>query len=195
MTFIEEMASRHNVDVRFEKNATTDAYVIGNTIVLDPDLYEPRMNWRFCHELAHIILGHTKQDTVSQEMELEAESYAAELMLPTAEFRPLVCSMDVGKLKELFPHASWEVIARRWAEFRPAVITIFDNGRQTSRWGPQEFNYPLKLTSIERSVISKCYDIRESITESDSNFSLTAYFIDVGSGVERVILLTELLDY
>jgi len=192
LTFIERMARLHGVDVRFEKTDSAEAYVIGRTIVLDPDLYPPRMNWRFCHELAHIQLGHVQSETISREMEYEAERYAAELMLPADKFRPLIGRLDIAGLKERFPHASWEAIAHRWIEFHPAVLTIIDNEKLRLRWAPDGYNYPSRITPPESAVVSECYACRGNVHRECDNLVMSAYFIDEDREVLRVILLTEL---
>ncbi|HHE46775.1 MAG TPA: ImmA/IrrE family metallo-endopeptidase, partial [Bacteroidetes bacterium] len=50
------MAAKYDVEVAVERLDDVESYVIGRRIVLDSDLYPPRRNWRFCHELAHILL-------------------------------------------------------------------------------------------------------------------------------------------
>ena len=90
MSFIEGLARRHNVRVEYKSISGEDAFVMGDVIFLNPDLYPPRMNWKFCHELSRILLGHTTSGSITREMEFEAEKKASELMLDPAEFNHLV---------------------------------------------------------------------------------------------------------
>jgi len=215
--FIESLAARYDMEVRYEAlGGSPEAYVINRTIVLDEDLYLPRMNWCFCHELAHVILGHQPQP-VTPETEREADELTVELMLPAAEFRaamrriknqdkahllldtfPLILdtipsdqTSALPLLKETFPHASWEAIARRWAEFKPAVLTIFDNGLVTRRFAPPELAHPHNPTLAELNTARQCWESRTHLTATNDELTIQAYFVDDNRGVERVILLTE----
>jgi len=157
-------------------------------------MYPPRRNWLFCHELAHILLGHTESDIFRKEMESEADELASELMLPKEEFRSNMKSMDLFELKEKYDHASWEVIARRWADERPAVMTIFDNSILTNRYAPEYLSYPSQPTKPEIDAIQESSNSQNHVIRTSTNgitLHLQAFYIDDGRGVERVILLTE----
>lgn len=191
MSFIDELCREYDVEVVYESIKDSDAFVIGKTIYLNPDLYPPRMNWRFCHELAHIILGHTDSECISRQDEIEADQKAAELMLPAHLVRPLVRREDLSALKEMFPHASWEALGRRWAQFRPAVLTIFDDGILILRWAPDGFNYPRNTTEPEHELIRHCFEIKQHIDDQIDSLVMHAYYVDDNRGVIRVLLLTE----
>jgi len=168
-----------------------DGYSFSRTIVLVDDLYPARKNFIFCHELAHILLGHSLRTTRRPSDEFEADRLAAELMLPEAEFKPLALQFDLAETKARFPHASWEVVARRWAEFRSAVLTIFDNGKQTNRVIPPGLTAPIRVSDVEYRVIRRCFEEAQSSDVSAPPLNMRAYYINDGRGVERVILLTE----
>ncbi len=192
MTFIEQLASEHKVEVVYQSIEGSEAFVVGRSIFLSPDLYPQRMNWKFCHELAHILLGHTKSKIHSQEQEHQADVLAVDLILPMEKFKPLVRKYGLDILKEEFPQASWEVIARRRIQFRPAVLTIFDNRRISHRSAPEGMNYPFRISDPEAKVAKLCYDERCHLTESWEPMTIEGYFVDENRGVERVILLTEI---
>jgi len=198
VTFIEEMSSRFGVKVRFANIENKEAFATrdadGYTVVLHPDLYPPRMNWRFCHELAHILLGHLESEVITRRMEWDADRKAAELMLPTEEVLLLIGSSDLTEINERFPHASWEAVCRRWAEFKPAVLTIFDNRCLTGRWGPEGLAFPRLPTASENAAVRQCYERRGNVAFRVENLDIQALFVDEGRGVERVILLTEISD-
>jgi len=193
MTFIEKLAVQHNVKVVFKKYEDTDAFVMGRTIFLNPELYEPRLNWHFCHELAHIILGHSL-DSISRQNEKDADEYAAELMLPETDFRPLVNSISLVELKETFPHASWEVISRRLIRYYPAVLTIFDDRKLTYRGAPDGYAFPVKPTKQEWNLVGKCFDQCCHMNDEAGELIMSGYFIDEGRCVKRVLLLTRVND-
>lgn len=193
MNLIEKLTAQHNVRVVFKKYEGTDAFVMGRVIFLNPDLYEPRLNWHFCHELAHILLDHSA-DNISRENEKEADEFAGELMLPEAEFRPLVFSHSLSELKETFPFASWEVLARRIIRFNPAVLTIFDDKKLTYRGAPEGYAFPVKTTEPELDLIKRCYDLCTHLCDEFEGLVLNGYYVDEGRGVKRVLLLTKIHD-
>jgi len=163
--------------------------------VLTDDLYPLRRNFIFCHELAHILLGHTTRTTKRIADERDADRLAADLMLPEEEFRLKMSRLDYAELKLEYPHASWEVVARRWAQFRPAVLTIFDNGKLTNRLIPPNLAAPPRPTEPELTAARKTYEDRSNLTFASPPLKISSYFIDDGRGVERVILLTEVEEW
>jgi len=191
MSFIDKLANEHNIKVIYKSIEDHEGFAADRSIYIDPNLYPPRMNWIFCHELAHILLGHTTGNTIRHGNEVEADEYAAELMLPTVKFRPLVDKLDLAELKERFPHASWEVIARRWVQFHPEVLTIFDNERLTLRQAPDGYNFPRHVSLPEQEIIKQCYDTCMHQSVKSDGLILRGYYVDDGRGVRRVLLLTE----
>ncbi len=149
------------------------------------------MNWKFCHELAHILLGHLDEAIHTPEQERMADELAGELLLPEAEFKPLALREGLDELKRRFPQASWEAIARRRLAFRPAVMTVFDAGRLTSRQAPENYAFPATLTEAERETARRCLEEKCYQRYAARGMLLEAWHIDDGRGVERVILLTE----
>ncbi len=194
MRFIRELAAKYGVEVSLKPTGGPDGYLINGTIVLDPELYPPRMNWVFCHELAHHLLKHPDSKKITPEMEREADSMAAELMLPAAKFRQVMALYDIPELKALYTHASWEAIARRWAEMRPAVLTIYDNEQFTNRQGPKGLNFPSRPTPQEIELVRDCFQNRKHLTGQVEGLALRSYYVEDTPGRRRVILLTEMQD-
>jgi len=191
VSFISDLAAQHDIQVVFQSFEGSEAFVVERTIYLDPDLYPPRMNWKFCHELAHVLLCHTGESLHTPEQEREADELAGELMLPEAGFRAPARREGLDALKGMFPHASWEVLARRRIRFRPAVLTIFDAEKLTTRQAPEGFAFPPRLTEPEREIVRRCYAGKDHLHSEAGGMMLEAYFVDEGLGVERVILLSE----
>ncbi len=191
------MANRYGVDVRIEKinRPGPDGYSTGRTVVLADDLYAPRRNFIFCHELAHILLEHTNRTTKRRKDEQDADRFAVDLMLPEPEFRENMAKFDFFELRKLYPHASWEVVARRWIQFRPAVLTIYDNGLLKIRTASEGINYPPRPAQPELKLLRQTIELREHLSLSDPPLQMNSYFIDEGKGVERVILLTEIEEF
>lgn len=167
---------------------------MGNMIVLANDMFEPRANFKFCHELAHILLGHQSHKTITLAAEKEADEYASELLLPSREFREEMGRHDLAGLKKVYSHASWEAIARKWAELHPGVLTIFDDRKLHYRRAPDGLNYPFKVTQVEQEVVTACYDNRYNHSVETDQLVINGYYVDEGQSVKIVILLTEIKD-
>jgi hypothetical protein len=162
--------------------------------MVDGNSYIPRVNYRFCHELSHIILGHQLNKIVTEDAEKEADQFASELMLPSSEFRQLMTKFELHQLKEHYNHVSWEAIGRKWAELRPAVLTIFDNGMFKYRGGPARLNFPSQITQDELNVVNFCFDNCCNYRLEVSNLNIHGYYVDEGRNFERVLILTEVND-
>lgn len=196
--FIEDLAVQHNISLDFypRQPGDPDGYSRGRNIYLADDLYTPRRNFVFCHELAHILLGHSERTTRRATDEHEADALAVELILPERDFREQMDTLDFLSLRERYEHASWEVVARRWAQFKPAVLTIFDNEKLTSRTIPPGLAAPPRLSQPEWDAIRETYGGKTGLVSAESiedgpMLQLQTFFIDDGRGFERVILLTE----
>lgn len=196
--FINRLAREHSVKVEFNAAigaAGAQALVRPDkTIVLDPDLYPPRMAFRFCHELAHILLDHSGP-ALSKSDEYEADKLAGELLLPESDFKRAIRKYDLEGLKEQFPHASWEAIGRRYIQFIESVLTIWDNGKQTTRVGSPGFGFPPAPENVESAVMKRCLERGEHIAEKVGRFDMSAWFVDEGRGVKRVLMLTKVEEF
>lgn len=169
-----------------------EAYIISNTIVLKKGLYPPRANWRFCHELGHLVLGHNKTgERITKLQEQEADEFASETLLPMDVFNPLAQSTnDLKSIKEQFSHASWEAIARKFALVNNCVITVYDNRNITSRWAPEGVNYPRIPSDIERQAMITAYENLSNESVFTDEISVDAHYIDENEDIKRVILIT-----
>lgn len=161
-------------------------------------MYPQRRNFRFCHELAHIILGHSsagrldskQSGKIFEQQEREADRLAVELLLPPDEFRRLARHSTLSDLKRHFPHASWEVVARRYCELHNALLTIFDNGKMTRRIAPDGLVFPRTPSAPERELFSRVATERQETSLETDELTIDGYFIDEDKGVVRIILIT-----
>lgn len=185
------------MEIRIERieRPGPDGYSLGRTVVLADDLYAPRRNFIFCHELAHILLKHTNKPTKRIQDERDADELAVELMLPEDEFRSRMAELNFLELRGLYPYASWEVVARRWSQLKPAVLTIVDNGLIKCRIAPPGLNFPPRPTKPELSLLKQSIESREHLFLFQQPLAVSSYFIDEGRGIERVILLTEIEEF
>jgi len=195
MEFIDVLARTHSLPYRL--TAMSDgrrSYLIAGLVMLDEKLQPERINWAYCHELAHHLLKHAHyqplDDAELQEQENDANKLAAELLLPEDEFAPH-SQQTLSELKSIFAHASYEVIARRRLHFYSGLLTIYDNNKMTARISPDGWNQPPGLCPTEKLALDQCYRDRAEVTLRMDGLAVEATFIDEGRGVERVILFAE----
>jgi hypothetical protein len=188
------MTRRHDIELHLKRlsDGVRGYSVPERTIVIDVDLSEERMNWTFCHELAHLLLKHGKTGrSVSAHDEKEAHELAQDLLLPPETFRADVHRFSLPELRMRYPQASWEAIARTRVRHRPAILTIFDNGQRTLRMAPAPMNCPAQLHPLEESI-KKSLQAGETAAEVHSEgIHVEGVFVDEGRDVRRIILLAE----
>ncbi|MCR4412064.1 MAG: ImmA/IrrE family metallo-endopeptidase [Thermoguttaceae bacterium] len=115
------------------------------TIFLRPEARDERIHWAAAHEIGEhmaarvfVLLGMDFREVHPRAREDAANQFAGRLLLPTTWFAAdaAACGWDLAVLKSRYATASHELIARRMLEFpRPAVISIFDQGRLYFRRG------------------------------------------------------------
>lgn len=160
----------------------------GPVVVLDATLPAERLHFTLAHEAAHVLLDHAGEVEPSEEF--EANRLASELLLPEREFRPHA-HRTLRELKELFPHASFEVLARRRLAFTPGVLTVVDNGELTRRLASDGFAHPPLPAEPEWRVIREAYTRAADLEREIHGLRLAATHVDTGRGVARVLLLVE----
>ncbi len=189
-----EFADKHGVNLRFETPLPdgVPAYKYdtdnGSDVVLDSSLPDERLNFALAHEVAHILLNHSGY--IEEDEEWEANRMASHLLLPEDEFAPNA-TMGLRELKELFPHASFEAIARRRLAFVQGVLTIADNGRIRSRITSEFFAAPSMVTPPEQELLRESLENSEDLHVLGEGVSWNATYVNDGRGVERVLLYGE----
>ncbi len=93
MSFLDELARRCGVPFRFAPLAEDRrAYLIEGAVVLNDALAPERAHWAYCHEAAHLLLGHSRElphdEAEEKEQEAQANRLAADLLLPEDQFLP-----------------------------------------------------------------------------------------------------------
>ena len=192
MNFLLEMARRHDIELHLKRldDGVRGYSIPPRTIIVDLNLSEERMNWTFCHELAHLLLKHGRAGSnVTAAQEKEAHQLAQDLLLPTQTFRTDTQRFSMPELKERYPQASWEVIARTRVRYRQGILTIFDNGRRTLRLAPPPLACPMQLLPAEQSVKQSLEAGQVFAEISDGGLHVEGVFVDMGRGVQRIILL------
>lgn len=193
--FLTELSSRLRIPFRFAKlPKTCRAYLLDGATVLNEELTREQAHWSYCHEVAHHILNHNndlpRNDTEEREQEAEANRLAAEILLPESDFKPYV-QESLLRLKEIFPFASHEVLARRRLCYRFGLLTIIDNDRLTCRISPDDWNVPPSLFPLEKDALKKCLENKGGVNLEQEGFRVEASYLDEGRGVVRVILFLE----
>lgn len=192
-----------------------DAYVVahrlGLTIHIDPFLKTrgySRRRW----DLETIIVGsknpnksERKQFTIAHEigetllkgkvekecLEEACNLMAVNLLLPGEWFKrdAGASDFDLFELKKVYSSASHELIAFRMLEFRPMIITIFDNGRLYRR--KSSYSFPIKTACpLERRCLMDVTASGGKIFLGDEKISVTGWPV-FREDWKRVILRTE----
>ncbi len=195
MSFLDELSLRLGIPYRFAPLPDgCKALLLDGVAVINQDLTPEQAHWSYCHEAAHLQLGHPKHlpydESEEREQEREANLLASELLLPASQFRPRA-SASLAELKHSFPHASYEVLARRRLQFRPGLLTICDNGKVTARLAPDGWNPPRALFPLEAKAIRTCYREQSEIHLQKDEMRAEATYVDQGRGVLRVIVFLE----
>ena len=193
-----------------------DAYLIANklglTVQIDPHL-KTRGYSRTRWDLGTIIVGskntnqsERKQFTIAHEIgevslkgrveeaHLEGASnlMAINLLLPGEWFKrdAEVSGFDLLRLKKTYSTASHELIAFRMLEFRPMIVTIFDNGSLYKRKSSYPFtvrpSYPLESQCLRDVTLRG-----EKVSLKDEETNVVGWPI-FREDWKRVILRTEL---
>ena len=195
MSYLDELSTRLGVPYRLAPLADgCRALLIDGAVVLAPEQVPERAHWAYCHEVAHLRLNHPqdlpRDSTEELQQESEASALAAELLLPKASFRRHA-HRTLTDLKERFPFASYEALARRRLTFRPGLLTIFDNDKRTCRIAPPDWNTAARLFSIETKARKACLKKKAEVILEDGGMTAEATYVDEGRGVVRVIVFLE----
>ena len=171
------------------------AFKIGEKwyITINPQDTEERKNFTIAHEIAEIMLYDDKELSNDEKHKM-SNFIAGEILMPKDDFKKDIYQNDLYQLKKIYSNCSYEAIARRMLNFMPQILTIFDNKRKYIRIASESIRFPQNLTKAELDVVEKCYELKSMYEKNEENLKIIGYFIDEGRGVERVILVTEILD-
>lgn len=135
------------------------------SIVIAPDERDERMCFATAHEIGeqHVVdlcerLALAPEDCSERLREDLANRIASRLLVPNPWFREvaLATDFDLFDLKATFRFASHQVIAWRMLDDEiPTIVTIFDNGRQSSR--KTNFSGRRELLPLEKVVLERCH--------------------------------------
>jgi hypothetical protein len=172
------------------------------TIVMRWDPRPERMHWAVAHEIgehyahrAFAILGINPLASPPNSREQIANALAGRILLPTDWFFDDAkgSQWDLFALKRQYSTASHELIARRMLDGEPLIIvTIFDNGRLTTRQTNIGRQSP-PLTELERACQQAAHESGVSECAHGDELKVHAWPIHEPDW-KREILRTELLE-
>jgi hypothetical protein len=172
------------------------------TIFLKPDPRPERQQWAVAHEIgeqfAHrvfALLGVSPAEAAADARERVANALAGRLLLPSRCFSAdaLELQWDLPVLKQQYATASHELIARRMLDFDPAIIiTVFDNGRITSRTTNIRHR-PAPLSNLEQGCQRQAHETVRPQCSEDLSQRIQAWPIHEPDW-KREILRSELLE-
>ncbi len=158
-----------------------------------------RVQWAVAHELGEALagqaivqLGWDVEDIRPVHREWLANEIAKRLLLPFPQFLAdgAALGWDLYRLKQQYPNASHEVIARRMLDAPPPiVITIFDNGRLYWRRSNTPIASP-PLTQQEKTCWRAAHERGEAVRLENAVESIVCWTIHE-NGWQREILRTE----
>lgn len=193
-TWAHDFAATHGLTLRYDNPLPHElsGYKYdgpeGPVVVLDSALPPERQHFALAHEAAHILLGHTEE--VEDNEERDANQLASELMLPHEDFSPEAWR-TLHELKELFPHVSYEALARRRLFYIPGVLTVVDSGRVRYRLPSDDFAAPPRPTEPEWEIIRKAYDEATDQDVDLEGLRLSATYVATNPEMPRVLLYVE----
>lgn len=119
-----------------------------------------RMRWTLLHEVGHIIMHRFPSD----EMEKQADEFAAEFLMPAREIRPYLSNLSLGRLASLKPH--WRVSMGALLRRASVLGTITPRTRQYlwTQMGMRGYrkNEPVSIPAEEPTLLSELLDFHRS---------------------------------
>lgn len=166
------------------------------SIFLKPDDRKERIQWATAHELGEVVayrvferLDCSPDDVDPRSREDVANLLASRILLPTRWFFPDAeqVGYDLLQLKELYRTASHELIASRLLDGdRPAIVTVFDQGRMTRRRSNYGGRSP-SLHELERQCWRQTHETGRPAVSANSELEVHAWPIHE-NGWKREIL-------
>ena len=179
----EEVAACHGFYLVPERGVR--AWLDGLCIHVPMAVRDTRRNRLVAHELAHALLKAAVADNTEQNADIVAAGIVLSRRVLSRSLR--VVGWNVDALRVRHPLVSAELIARRIADVRDAVVTIFDGRetkvRVTSPWIDRKLP---PVTALERELRERA--LAEGCRVDDGWISATPI---LEPGYERVIVVAE----
>jgi hypothetical protein len=148
-----------------------------------------RKQFTIAHEIGEVLLKGRVEEACLEEA---CNLVALGLLLPEEWFKrdAEASDFDLLELKKVYSTASHELIAFRMLEFKPMIITIFDNGRLYRR--SNSYPFPVKTSyPQERQCLEGVTTSGKKQSLQDEKISVTGWPV-FRTDWKRVILRTEI---
>ncbi len=147
-----------------------------------------RNQFTIAHEIGEMLLDGKVDEAYREKA---CNLIALNLLLPKEWFKRDAESydFDLFTLKKIYSTASHEIIAFRMLEFRPMIITIFDNGQLYRR----KSSYPFRVKnaySLEEQCLKVVANMAKKTHLQNENINVTGWPI-FKKDWKRLILKTE----
>jgi hypothetical protein len=200
-----EVAHGMGLEVKIHRDQAERGRVVHTagmtTIVCRPEPRPERYHWTVAHEIGEYMIAHSADRWSGDVLVLDgavrewlANCFATHLLTPREWFLAdcRLLDFDLWDLKQHYLTASHEVIALRTLESDiPAVVTIFDNGKQSKRLGNLCYRVP-NLSSAERACWMRAAQTGHVQTQTTEEARIRVWPIHEG-GWKREIVRTEWL--
>jgi Zn-dependent peptidase ImmA (M78 family)/transcriptional regulator with XRE-family HTH domain len=118
-----------------------------------------RLRFTLAHEVGHIVMHRTLTDN----MEREADKFAAEFLMPERDIRPHLSYIDIPKLAGMKPY--WRV-AMAALIYRAADLKTIDERRKSYLWfrmgqAGYRMHEPVELAPEEPTLLKELLEIHE----------------------------------
>lgn len=168
-------------------------FLADSILAYNETVSDERQRFTIAHELGHHALERHGWENPRDEW--AASFVGAAILLPERPFKAALKAhrWDLEKVRAIFG-CSWEVAAKRVADVRSSLITVYDNGEITERtqstWIHQA--YAARVEPFEHEMIAEALRDRAHIWRSDL---CRAWFCPGADGWQRVILVVGLEEF
>lgn len=130
-----------------------------------------RLRFTLCHELGHIVMH---QNDIREDMESEANRFAAEFLMPSRQIEPYLHDLTLSKLAAL--KVQWKVSMGALIK-RASNLNTITEGQAKYLWvqmgrngykqrEPEEIDVPVEIPHLYREIIDTCQnELQYSIPE------------------------------
>jgi len=136
---------------------------------INPDSPADRLRFTLSHELAHVVLH---QRNFSPDMEVQADKFAAQFLMPDTEIRPYLRNLTMPKLMELKIY--WKVSMQSLI-FRATDLKMITERQSRSLWSRMSINGYRTHEPLENDIPKETpslYDELIDVYKDEMGYSL-----------------------
>lgn len=139
---------------------------------INPNSPFDRLRFTLCHELAHIVLH---QRDFNPDMEIQADKFAAQFLMPDNEIRPYLRNLTLSKLMELKIY--WKVSMQALIK-RASDLSMISDRQSKSLWAKMSANGFRTHEPLENDIPKETPSLFDEIVNTyieEMNFSLSEF--------------------